>query len=518
MTNKLCSILSHPFCPQQKKIMPHARFTQGSTLRHIIVMSLSNAIGLTAMFFVDMLDLFFLSLLGEKHLAAAVGYAGTILFLTTSIGIGIAITAGALISKAIGEGNKYKAHQLMVNVAALCFLFTTIIAATIWIYIPELLTLVGAHEEVHFLASQYLNIVVPSMPIMALAMSFSAALRAVGDAKRSMSSTLAGGTVNAVLDPIFIFALNMGIEGAAIASVLARVAILLMSSYGVIKVHKLMGRFNWNEFKNDRATIINMAVPAIMTNLATPVGSVFITRAIANYGDGFVAGYAIIGRIIPVAFSIVFALSGAVGPIIGQNYGARLMGRVRQSLKDAYWFSTVYILALSLIIYLTQDYLIFLFNAKGNAAELIRFFCTFVAISFTFNGMLFIANAAFNNLGKPTWSTAFNWGKATIGTIPFVVVGANLGGVYGILMGQALGGVLFALAALYCSFKLVLHKEQHMAEIQKTMLPANLDPKDMPLPRSLNPLSSECAQMCQMAEEAECEEHLLDEVAGQNSR
>ncbi|OED46542.1 MATE family efflux transporter [Endozoicomonas sp. (ex Bugula neritina AB1)] len=492
--------------------MPHPRFTQGSTMRHIAVMSLSNAAGISALFIVDMLDLFFLSLLGEKYLAAAVGYASTVLFLTTSIGIGISIAAGALISKSIGEKDRLRASQYLVNISVLCLIFTSIIALTVWLYIPELLTLVGAKGEVHSLAHQFLNIMVPSMPVLALAMSFGAGLRAVGDAKRSMSSTLAGGAVNAVLDPVFIFMLDMSIEGAAIASVLARVTILAISAYGVVKVHKLICHVSWPAFIKDWTTIIKIALPAMLTNLAMPISSAFITRSIAVYGDGFVAGYAIIGRIIPVAFGVVFALSGAVGPIVGQNYGAQLMGRVRKSLRDAYIFSTAYILISSGLVFLAQDYLVLLFSAKGNAAELVRFFCTYIAVSFTFSGILFVANASFNNLGKPVYSTLLNWGRATLGTLPFIFIGSKIDGAYGILTGQAIGGILFAFIALYSSFKLIDRIERNIVKQKVENETELLKPEEIVLPCTLNPLSSECAQMCQIAEEGECKEELSKEA------
>ena len=93
--------------------MPQAKFTHGSTMKHVVVMSLSGAVGITALFVVDMLDLFFLSLLGEKYLAAAVGYAGTITFMTSSIGIGLSIAAGALAAKAIGEKRRERASRYM---------------------------------------------------------------------------------------------------------------------------------------------------------------------------------------------------------------------------------------------------------------------------------------------------------------------------------------------------------------------------------------------------------------------
>ncbi len=487
--------------------MPHARFTRGSTMRHITVMSLSNAVGITALFVVDMLDLFFLSLLGEKFLAAAVGYASTVLFVTTSIGIGLSIATGALLSKAIGARERDRACQFLANTVILSGLSTSVIALVVWIFIPELLDLVGARGEVHALATQYLRIMTPSMPVLAIAMCFGAALRSVGDAKRSMGSTLSGGAVNAVLDPVFIFMLDMDIEGAAIASVFARTAIFCTSAYGVITVHKLLCKVNLQQFYRDIGDILRIAIPAILTNLAMPVSSVLVMREIAGFGDRVVAGYAIIGRLTPVAFGVVFALSGAIGPIVGQNHGARLNGRVKQSLKDAYLFSTVYITAVSMIVFLAQDYFVMIFRAKGEAAQIIHFFCTWIAISFVFNGALFVANASFNNLGKPTWSTLFNWGKATIGTVPFIMIGGKVDGAYGVLSGQAIGGIVFSLLAVFFSFRLVDKIGQTIAGEQAgeplEQIPVE---EEISIPCPLSPLASDSAHLGQIAQEAECQE------------
>lgn len=214
--------------------MAIAKFVQGSILRHILVMSSTAAIGISALFVVDLLDIFFLSLLGEQELAAAVGYAGTISFFTTSIGIGLSIALGALVSRAIGAKEIKKAKRLLLNSAVVTLLVSIVVAIIVFVSIPQLLALVGATGRTEELAASYLYILVPSMPLICLAMALGSALRAVGDAKLSMISTLVGGGVNAIFDPIFIFMFAMGIQGAAIASVLARIAVLIVAARGVI--------------------------------------------------------------------------------------------------------------------------------------------------------------------------------------------------------------------------------------------------------------------------------------------
>ncbi|QYK14343.1 MATE family efflux transporter [Shewanella rhizosphaerae] len=481
--------------------MTTAKFVQGSIMRHILVMSSTAAIGISALFVVDLIDIFFLSLLGEQELAAAVGYAGTISFFTTSIGIGLSIALGALVSRAVGAKEFELAKRLLLNSAVVTVLVASVVAIIVTCFIPELLTLVGATGRTGELAAGYLYILVPSMPIICLAMALGAALRAVGDAKLSMVSTLTGGGVNLVFDPIFIFLLAMGIEGAALASVLARLAVLLVAARGVVVKHKLFGRFDLTAFKEDIKPIFAIAGPAMMTNIATPIGNAVVTRAIAEFGDSYVAAWAVLGRLTPVAFGMIFALSGAIGPIVGQNFGAREFARVRQSLTKALQFCALYVVTVSLLLMLLQEQIVALFAMQGESAELIRFFCRYIAVFFVFSGALFVANASFNNLGKAKYSTLFNVGKATLGTIPFVYYGGQLGGVEGVLIGQVLGAILFGVLGVLTAYRLV-------DKVQASAVPAvSQEALDEELsPSSPNPLSSSCAQMAQISEEQDCEE------------
>ncbi len=446
-----------------------AAFTQGSTLKHVVIMTSTTSIGLMTLFLVDLVDMFFLSLLGEIELAAAVGYAGTILFFTTSVSIGIAIATGALVSRSIGEKNIDKTKSYAVNVMCFGALVALLISSLIWFNIPFLLDLLGANAASKQFAIDYLQIIIPSMAILTVAMSASGTLRAIGDAKRAMLATMIGGLVNLVLDPIFIFGLELGVKGAAYASVVSRFAVIGFALYYCINVHKLINRFNISKFFQDLPSITKIAIPAMLTNIATPIGNAYVIATIANFGDSAVAGMSIIGRLTPVAFGTIFALSGAVGPIIGQNYGANQRNRVRSTVIDGIKFSIIFVGFVSLILFLTQDWIISTFKASGDAAALIALFCTWVAATFLFNGFLFIANAAFNNLGYPHYSTIFNFLKATVGTIPFVFIGAQFANQSGAIIGQGIGAVIIGCIALYLCFR-VINRIENMDDkpLQKT--------------------------------------------------
>ncbi|NOH96696.1 MATE family efflux transporter [Vibrio sp. 99-70-13A1] len=425
-----------------------AKFVEGSTMRHILVMSGAGSVGLMALFVVDLLDMLFISMLGQVELAAAVGFAGTLTFFSTSVSIGTSIAMGALVSKAIGAKDREHARHLSSSILVTAFAISAMITAVMYAHIPELLAAIGAKGLAAERAAAYLQILLPSGPFLALGMAAGAGLRAAGDAKRSMWATLSGGIVNAILDPLFIFGFGWNIEGAAIASVIARFAVLFFSIYPLIRDHDLVASPTYQAWRSNLRVILAIALPAIITNAATPIGNAIVTTGIAQYGEDFVAGFAVIGRLTPVCFAVIFALSGAVGPIIGQNFGAGRTDRVKETLNNSLLVTTVYTIIVCTILYFVQDYIILGFSLEGDAAIIVGAFCTYIAITFIFNGALFVANTSFNNLGKPLYSTALNLSKATLGTLPFVYFGSEWYGALGVVYGQAIGNILFGLIAI----------------------------------------------------------------------
>jgi len=432
-----------------------AKFTTGRTMGHVVTMTLTGSVGLISVFAVDALNLFYISLLGQAELAAAIGYAGTLMFFTVSIAIGFTIATGALVSRALGAGDREQAAKS--GGAALIYMgiAMTVVAALAWIFIPELLGLLGAQGETKQLADGFLRIVFPSTPFVAIGMCTTGILRGAGDARRSMYVTLAGGIAAAIMDPILIFGLDLGLTGAALSTFISRLALVAVGLHGAAVVHRLVKLPDFSAFKSTLRPFFSIGGPAVMTQLATPVGNAYVTAQIAAFGDGAVAGWAIIGRLIPVAFGVIFSLSGAVGPILGQNYGAKLYHRLFETMRDALIFTTLYVLVLWGLLALFAGGIADIFRAQGEARELVVFFCLFASASFLFNGALFVANAAFNNLGFALYSTILNWGRSTLGIIPFVWIGAQYYGAIGVIAGWALGAVVFGIAAVVLCFRVV---------------------------------------------------------------
>lgn len=240
-----------------------AKFLTGSLFKHVTIMSLTASVGLMAVFLVDFVDMIFISMLGKAELAAAVGYAGAILFFTTSFGIGMSIAAGALVARALGSGDEEEVKRKATHALIYGVVFGSIFALIVWLNLGSLVTLLGATGETHALAVLYLQIIVPSLPFLMVGMVGGAILRAHGDAKRAMMATIYGGAVNAVLDPILIFGLDLELTGAALASVAARLTIGVVSLLPILKHYGGFVKPELNDLMIDLRPVLALAFPAI---------------------------------------------------------------------------------------------------------------------------------------------------------------------------------------------------------------------------------------------------------------
>jgi len=278
-----------------------------------------------------------------------------------------------------------------------------------------------------------------------------------------MMATLWGAAVNAVLDPILIFGMGLDLTGAALASVAARVVIAVTALVPVIRHHGGFDRPTVAGMAGDLGPVFAIAGPAILTQVATPVGQAMVTRMMAGYGEAAVAGMAITGRLTPVALGVIFALSGAIGPIIGQNYGAGRMDRVRRAFLDAILFTALVIVLVSGILYLLRGPIADLFQAEGVTRDLVYLFCGPLCLLFFFNGVIFVSNAACNNLGRPFQSTLLNWGRHTLGTVPFALWLGGIWGAQGVLIGQAVGGIVFGVLAIWFALRTIAATQSPVA-------------------------------------------------------
>lgn len=437
-----------------------AVFVSGSLMRHVAVMTGTGAIGLMAIFLVDLLSLLYVSWLGRPGATAGVGFATIVLYLMISINIGLMIAVAALTARALGGGDRAAARRLAGSTLTLMAIAALALSAIALPCLPWLLRLLGAHDESYRVALSFLWIVLPSNVLMAVAMGVSGVLRAVGDARRAMFVTLGGGLATAGLDPLFIFWFGLGPDGAAWAIVVSRIIMVATGLHGALRVHGMVARPSLTGLRRDTRPAIAIAGPAILTNLSNPIANAVFASIFARFGDAAVAALAIMDRLVPVAFGVLFALTGAVGPILAQNWGAGRFDRMRRGLTASALFAIGCVVIAGLALAVLRGPIVSAFGALGLTAELVMYFCLIAGPMWLFVGLLFVANAAFNNLGMPFLSTIFSWGRATLGTMPLAWLGAHYAGPQGALVGSALGAVAFGILALVFAYRGIARLER----------------------------------------------------------
>ncbi|THD72899.1 MATE family efflux transporter [Thalassobius vesicularis] len=432
-----------------------AKFLTGSTMRHVVVMTLTGSLGLSFMFLVDFLALYWVSRLGDEALIAAIGFAGTLQFFVISISIGMMIGAVALVSRTLGMGRPRRARRIATSALTYGVGAQVVIAVVVFVFRYPLLRLSGAEGEVLEVAADFLQISLPSLPLIAAGMMSGAVLRALGDAMRSMMVTMSAGLIAVVLDPLLILYMGWGIEGAAAVIVISRAVMAVIGLYWLTRTHDILAKPALADMGLYLKPFALIAVPAIATQISTPFGNWVLVRAMADHGDSAVAGLGVVMRLTILSFGGIFALSGAIGGIIGQNAGAGQLNRVKSAYRDALLFCAAYTGVTWVLLAIFADRVAAGFGLSGEGAEIVHIFSRFAAGSFVFTGALFVSNAAFNNLGRPLWATIANWSRDGLLIGPLAFALGLAWGASGVVVAQAVANTVVGIGAGWMGWRYV---------------------------------------------------------------
>lgn len=432
-------------------------FVSGSILRHIFSMVHTSMLALVALVLVDALDLFFLSLLGDVDVVAGLGFAWPLIFFTLAVSLGVSTAMTALVARAEGKGDRQRARILATHILVFGLGLSVLMTLGLWLAAPYMLGLLGAVGRAHELGTSYLQIVMLCLPVLVLSMSSGALLRVIGAKQRSMWAKIAGAVTNAVLDPIFIFGFDWGVEGAAWATVVSRIVIMGIAFYGVRNVHHMLGRFDGALFRKDMVEITKVTVPVSLAKVGAPLASGFIMASMAKFGSDAVAAMAIIERIAPFAFVGFMALPQAIGPIIGQNFAIHRTDRLRAIWHTVWGLIVIYGAAVSVMLFLLSDQLAMLFRATPETAELLGLFCTAIAPFYMFLGLQYSSHTFFNITGRPNLAMIADLAKELLGVIPLVWLGSLYFGAPGVLFGQIAAICLFGVMTAIVSYRLACY-------------------------------------------------------------
>jgi len=424
-------------------------FTEGPVLKHLLSMLFASWVAMASGMLLSVADMYFLSRLNDVDVLAAIGFAGSVGMIPSSLGIGFSVAISVLVSQKISREGEKAAASLFSAIIFIAFLLSSAASVLIVIFLPDILSLLGAKGRVLDLAIRYLSLTLMSAPFGVLIMALAAGLRARALAKASMWVSLIATLVNLVLDPILIEVLAYGIEGAAWATIIARLCSVLLG------LHFIVFRLNFIRLIGKRHIIDGfhqskrIALPTLISNLCTPVGGMIVVSVVSGFGTQAMAGMAVVGSLSAILFSVYFSLTGAAGPMVGQNIGAGKPERVAAIYQAGLKILSLYTILVWVFLAFLYPYLVDFYQLTDVAANLLKLYC-YLQIPLSLGlGLIALSNGIMNNLMKAKWPMWLNIIRSTIVTYLLCHAGSALFGVYGAVMASTISFVLFGLLSIY---------------------------------------------------------------------
>ena len=408
--------------------------------------------GIIAMMTLGIVDTWFISLLGTQQLAA-IGFIIPVYMIFVSVALGIGMGISSITSRLVGEAKHDLAARYVTDAQILALLFSILIAILLGFSITGIFSAMGATEQVLPHIRNYMYILIFGLPMMMIMFVGGNTFRAIGAIKTSASLSSLMALTNLALDPLLIFGLgpfpNLGMKGAAVATVIAAATASLVSVYLLATREKLLLftmprlrhiRENWEE-------LLSIAVPAMLANMMTPIAAAIMTALIAGYGAEAVAGFGVGARIETLCLIVVFALSATLPMFIGQNLGAGTGERAHRALFGCLKFSIGFQIAVYILLITLAPYIAPAFSSDIRVIQVINTFIYILPLTYGAHAVVILVMVSLNVLRRPRLALFLIIIRLIALYLPLAYIGGLYWGITGLFSGAAIGNVIAAVIA-----------------------------------------------------------------------
>jgi len=428
--------------------------TQGSVGKNITAQALGMMVGMLSMVGYNLVDTFFVGKLGTAQLAA-MSFTFPVTMAANSIALGLGVGAAAVISRAIGSKNHDEVKRLTTNSLILGILVVIVLMAVGFSTMDLVFTSLGAKGEILVYIKEYMTIWYWGMPFVVIPMIGSNAIRAAGNTLLPSMVMMGSMLINAVLDPLMIFGIGffprMELEGAALATVIARMTTFIASLYLLnYKFHMLaLVKPKLSELYNSWKRVLFIGFPAILNQFIPQISMGVATRIIADYGKEAVAGFGVATRIEMIAVGPLISFANTMIAYTGQNLGAKRIDRIEDGIKFVNKISLLIGVLMFVIFALFGRQASIVFNDDPTVVSVSFMYLVVVSASYGMMGMSMCASATFSALHKPYSSILVNIIRMIVIFIPLLLTGNYFYGLPGIVVSIGLSIVLGSILSIY---------------------------------------------------------------------
>lgn len=441
--------------PPLTKPLPYSNrgdLTTGPIRKHLLRLSVPMIWALSAIISVQLVDTFFISMLGERELAG-ISFTFPVTMLISHLVFGLNVAMSSVISRLIGEKKIEDAKRVTLHGICLAFFVACIIAVVCWLFLDPIFIALGADAQTLPVIRDYMPLWLFGSAILAIPVNSNSAIRASGDTFLPSLVMLTIALSNLVLAPVFIFGWfgfpAMKVFGAALATVVSCFCGLAFGVYVLVVMKNMIPRdgFHGDKFFDSLRRLAVIAIPAGLTNIIGPGVSAFVVAVLSLYGHEAVAAFGIVTRVEAMSLIVVIALALGMAPIIGQNWGAKKFDRVHETIITAIAANFIWSFFVAALFAIFARQIAGSFSSSPAVIHYAALFFWLVPVTYGFGNIVFGWSSAFNAMGEPQRAFFMIAVKSIVMTIPAVLIGSALYGVAGVFLALALvnvaSGVIF---------------------------------------------------------------------------
>lgn len=430
--------------------MEQELFARAPIPRAYFKMALPVVLSMLVSLVYNMVDTWFIAQTQNTALVAGVSLCAPMFTLMVAMGDIFGLGGSSLISRLLGQGEEKRVRHVSAFCSYGAIVWGVLVGALMLIFRQPILHLLGASSDTMDSAMAYYSYLALGAPAIIFTLVPSNILRTEGMAVASMVGSITGTVVNIILDPIFIFGLNMGAGGAALATVLSNVvSAVLFIVLLVTKSQRLSVRpGDCSVQGTELREILVIGVPASITNLMQSFAMALTNRFLLPYGTENVAALGIALKVNMIVMLIMVGFAFGAQPLLGYNYGANNRERLRDILKFDVLVQLVFSVVMTVVFLISAPQIIRIFMSDGGVIQAGSQILRCMVITMPLMGIILVCTTLFQAAGKAMPAFLLSISRQGVALLICMVVLSAVFGFYGVILAQAAADVVSVILAL----------------------------------------------------------------------
>ena len=429
----------------------------------LLKLSIPMIMGMMMQVFYNLVDTYFIGRLEDPNQLAAANIAFPVFVLLMAIANIIGTGAASYISRCLGKKDYENANKTASISFMLVVIFSLIVTIFGVLFCSSIVKLLGTSDEVYNYTYEYVKIMFLGSVTVIGSFTLGQIIRSEGDMKTFVRGMMTGTILNIILDPVFIFTFNMGIKGAAIATIIGYSVSLIyyvscfISGKSILKINKNYMIYD----KVILGEIFKIGIPGSLNQMLMGVANVVSNNIAITYGTLTVAGIGVAMKVMMIGTFIFIGFSSGTQPFIGFNYGANNLDRVKEAIKKSVTMTTIIGIILAIIFYLFSENIIRTFISDNDVVKEGSIILKALLLSLPFIGGQMIATVTSQSLGKAVLSTILSISRQGLLYIPLIILLNKFFGFNGFIYAQPITDVIMITLSLFLISNMLSKEIKH---------------------------------------------------------